>query len=181
MKFTLYVLRHGEAEEKGPQWETQDDQRPLTVEGIKNVEAAVQGLKRMDVEFDLVLSSPFVRARQTTEILVRGFDGRPRVDFTDHLTPSGDPRKLIEDIRWHRMQYCIVLVGHEPYLSKLVGELISGENGSDLTLKKGGMCKLETERLEYGRCATLKWLLTQKQLRAVGAGARESDGSKGEK
>jgi phosphohistidine phosphatase SixA len=76
------------------------------------------------------------------------------------------------------MHHRIVLVGHEPYLGKLVGELISGENGSDLSLKKGGICKLETEKLEYGRCATLRWLLTQKQLRVVCGAAREAVGSK---
>jgi phosphohistidine phosphatase len=168
MKFNLYLLRHGEAEEQGPKWEGQDDQRPLTPEGINHFEQAVQGLKRLEVEFDQILASPFVRARQTAEILARGYNGRPKLELTGHLTPTGDPRKLIEDIRRHRMQYRIVLVGHEPYLSKLVGELIGGENGCDLALKKGGICKLETEALEFGRCATLNWLLTQKQLRVAG-------------
>ena len=31
-------------------------------------------------------------------------------------------------------------------------------------LKKGGLCKLVTEELEYGHCATLAWLLTPKQM-----------------
>jgi phosphohistidine phosphatase len=174
MKFTLYVLRHAEAEEKGPKWEKRDDERPLTEEGTKRFGEAVQGLKRLDVEFDLVLSSPLVRARQTAEILLSGFKGKHNLEFSDQLSPAGNPRELIEHIRRHRMQHSIVLVGHEPYLGELVGELIGGESGCELSLKKGGICKLESEKLEYGRCATLKWLLTQKQLRLL-AGIADRD------
>jgi phosphohistidine phosphatase len=141
---------------------------------MKHFEEAVRGLTRMDVEIDLVLSSPFVRARQTAEILVRGFKGKPRLEFTNQLTPEADPKHLVEEIRHHRMQHRLVLVGHEPYLSKLVGTLISGAEGCELSLKKGGACKLESEHLEYGRSATLKWLLTQKQLRVLGEGTRNS-------
>jgi phosphohistidine phosphatase SixA len=56
----------------------------------------------------------------------------------------------------------ILIVGHEPYLSKLISVLLSGEKNILVTMKKGGICKLSVPdlgRLRYGRCATLKWLL----------------------
>ena len=57
-----------------------------------------------------------------------------------------------------------MLVGHEPYLSRLIALLTAGETGVAIDLKKGGLGKLEAESLHYGRCATLVWLLTPRQM-----------------
>jgi phosphohistidine phosphatase SixA len=54
----------------------------------------------------------------------------------------------------------VLLVGHEPYLSRLIGRLISGNATAGIELKKGGLGKLEMAALRFGRCATLAWLLT---------------------
>jgi hypothetical protein len=35
-------------------------------------------------------------------------------------------------------------------------------------MKKGGLCKLTVETLQAGRCATLEWLLTPKQMSLMG-------------
>jgi phosphohistidine phosphatase SixA len=51
-------------------------------------------------------------------------------------------------------------VGHEPYLSELISVLLTGRLDLPLALKKGGVCRLTANRLHYGRCATLEWLLT---------------------
>lgn len=164
----LYFLRHGEAEAKGPKWASHDHERPLTKDGIQKFEEAVQGLKGLGVEFDLVLSSPFVRARQTAEILVHGFKQEEKLRLTPHLTPTGDPRALTDELRSLGKKHGdVVLVGHEPYLSSLVGQMISGSLGCAINLKKGAICKLETERPDYAHCAALHWLLTQRQLRLI--------------
>ena len=42
--------------------------------------------------------------------------------------------------------------------------LVSGDRGLALQMKKGGLCKLSTATLQPGRCATLEWLLTSKQM-----------------
>jgi phosphohistidine phosphatase SixA len=58
----------------------------------------------------------------------------------------------------------VLLVGHEPYLSGLVSLLASGGATLTVVMKKGGLCKLTTGSLIHGRCATLEWLLTPKQM-----------------
>jgi phosphohistidine phosphatase SixA len=65
-----------------------------------------------------------------------------------------------------------MLVGHEPYLSQLISVLLTGrEQGVNLDLKKGGLCRLDIEVLRYGQCAVLESLLTPKQMiRLAGAG-----------
>jgi phosphohistidine phosphatase len=161
----LYVLRHAEAEPKGPSWAAHDHERPLTPSGIKKFERSLKGLRGLELKIDLVLSSPFTRARQTAEIFCRAFKAGRKLEFTLHLIPSGDPRKLISDLRQsYADRENIVIVGHEPYLSELVSQLIGGDIYSNLALKKGGICKLEADKLAYDRCATLKWLLTPRQL-----------------
>jgi hypothetical protein len=42
--------------------------------------------------------------------------------------------------------------------------VISGDPETSVLLKKGGFCKLSTEELKHGRCATLEFLLTPKQM-----------------
>jgi hypothetical protein len=49
-------------------------------------------------------------------------------------------------------------------LSRLIALLTAGNTGMEIDLKKGGLCKLETESLRYGRCATLEWLLAPRHL-----------------
>jgi phosphohistidine phosphatase SixA len=63
----------------------------------------------------------------------------------------------------------IALVGHEPSLSKLVSVLVAGGPDLSLTLKKGGVCRLSIGTLQYGRCATLDWLLSHSQLAKIGS------------
>jgi phosphohistidine phosphatase len=59
------------------------------------------------------------------------------------------------------------LVGHEPYLSQLISLLVSGREDIGIDFKKGGLCKLEAEKLRYGKCAQLIWLLTPKQMKEI--------------
>lgn len=54
----------------------------------------------------------------------------------------------------------LAIVGHEPYLSALVGSLVAGGSSVDITFKKGGVCRLSTDDLHHSRKATLEWLLT---------------------
>jgi len=57
-----------------------------------------------------------------------------------------------------------LLVGHEPYLSRLISQLVSGNTEVAMDFKKAGLCKLKVEKLQFGRCAKFCWLLTPKQM-----------------
>jgi phosphohistidine phosphatase len=59
----LYLIRHAIAEERGDKW-PDDAKRPLTLEGTARMRKAAKGLVRLGVKFDVVLTSPLVRARQ---------------------------------------------------------------------------------------------------------------------
>lgn len=161
----LLILRHGIAVEPGTAGYAADSDRPLLPEGERKLRKIAQAMEGLELSCDLILSSPYLRARQTAEIIAAASKPKKKVELSDALTPGGSPRKLIESINSLKSAPGnVLLVGHEPYLSGLISLLICGKAGLSIAMKKGGLCKLTAERLEHGRCATLDWLLTPKQM-----------------
>jgi phosphohistidine phosphatase len=161
----LYLLRHGIAVESGPAGYTSDSERPLTAKGKDRLRAAARAMKQLDVSFDLILSSPLLRAKQTAEIIAKDLRLRKRLALADDLAPAGNPRLLIQQLNRIRPEpKNVLLVGHEPYLGKLIALLTAGNTSLEIDFKKGGWCKLEADFLLYGRCAKLVWLLTPRQM-----------------
>ncbi len=161
----LYLLRHGIAVDPSAPDFARDAERPLTPKGRRRLRQIAEAMGALKISFDLILSSPYVRAKQTAEIVAKAMKRRKKLKFTDELTPGGNPRSVIEQLNDLRPRpKNILLVGHEPYLSKLIALLTAGNTGMEIDLKKGSLCKLETESLRYARCATLVCLLAPRHL-----------------
>jgi phosphohistidine phosphatase len=161
----LYLLRHAIAVERGTPGYRRDRDRPLTLEGEKKMRRIARGLQALELSFDVILSSPFVRAKQTAEIVAARFQAEDRLAFTDALAVGGDHQVLIRELQDRYAQArSLLLVGHEPSLSILISTLLGGDSSLFVVLKKGGVCKLSIDSLKYGRCATLEWLLAPNQL-----------------
>jgi phosphohistidine phosphatase len=161
----LFILRHGIAVEPGTPGFAHDSDRALIPEGERKLAKITRAMEKMELSFDWILSSPYVRARQTAEIVADGLRLRKRLELTELLTPGGSPGKLIEQIRRRKpAPENVLLVGHEPNLSELISRLISGAEGIPVTMKKGGLCKLAIPSLRDGQCAALEWLLGPRQL-----------------
>ena len=156
----LYILRHGDAGERGdPRFEN-DDERPLTGKGIKRTKLMARALREWEITFDAILSSPLVRARQTAEIVAGGLRLKSCLGLTEHLAPAGDVERLVEQLNGLRpAPESVLLVGHEPYLGNLISLWCAGGPRLWLTLKKGGLCRMEVDQLRAARCARLEWLL----------------------
>jgi phosphohistidine phosphatase len=161
----LYILRHGLAVERGTPGYARDSERPLTPKGERKVWRIAEAMEALELGFDLILSSPYVRARQSAEIVAEAFKAGRKLELCDHLTPEGSARELVGYLSGHKPRPDnVLLVGHEPCLSELISLLLAGDCSVMVTLKKGGLCKLEVEALQYGRCASLAWLLTPKLM-----------------
>ena len=160
----LYILRHGIAVERGTPGYKKDSDRPLTPQGEDRMHQIADTMRGMDLKFDLILSSPYVRAEQTANIVAGELD--EEVTFSKYLQPGGNALELIGEIKDEKPQR-VLLVGHEPDLSSLISVLTTGGSNAAIELKKGGLCKLTTDKLVFGQCATLNWLLTPKQLRQL--------------
>ncbi len=142
----LYILRHGLAVEPGTPGYAKDADRPLTPKGERKLWQIAEAMEALELSFDLMLSSPYLRARQTADIIAEAFNARKKLEFSEFLTPSGSPKRLIEfllDLK--PLPGNVLLVGH-----------------------KGGLCKLNAESLKPGRCAALEWLLTPGQMKLMG-------------
>jgi len=125
---------------------------------------AARGLSRL-FQPDLILTSPYLRARQTADILEREYNtGAVRLC---HALASGDNTELLADIEASPVRR-ILLVGHEPHISGSTSLLVSGAtDGMPLSFKKGAAALVSfDERPEPGR-GLLEWLLQPAALRGL--------------
>jgi len=163
----IFFLRHGKAHPRSPQWRP-DSKRPLTREGENDMFDVARGIKALEVSFDVILTSPYVRALRTAEILGEVYESEKLFE-TANLTPDASAKDIIDEINENFSAAGeIVLVGHEPFMSGLISTLLTGESRPIVELKKAGFCKLTIEKLILGKCACLNWLLTPKHLSRLG-------------
>jgi phosphohistidine phosphatase len=163
----LSLLRHGIATERGSPGYEDDSQRPLTAKGQRRMWRAAEGMLALGLTYDLILSSPYLRARQTADIVAQVLKIPDGTHLSATLAPDGNPKQLIEELHTDGRAQTIMLVGHEPYLSRLIATLLTGGSNLTVIMRKGGLCTLDLETLRFGRCARLAWLLTPRQLRRL--------------
>jgi phosphohistidine phosphatase len=157
----LYIIRHAIAvDEATPDYES-DSERPLTDKGRKKMRQIAKALRYLGVEFDLILSSPYVRACETAEILADVFKMKNKIAFSEPHS-AGDPDLLIAEVREDYSVNNIALVGLEPHLSTLAGLLVA-ENTAISRLEKAGYVSLRGRSASGTSCHT-KWLLTRVYL-----------------
>ena len=112
-RYQIYLIRHGLAEDRGDAW-PDDAQRPLTDRGVSRVRKTARGLAAIGVAFDVILTSPLVRARQTADAIASVFEPRPPIVPTDALAPGGSYQALVAELEKTGRRTRIGLVGHEP-------------------------------------------------------------------
>jgi phosphohistidine phosphatase len=161
----LYLVRHGIAAERGKEW-PDDTRRPLTSKGIARMREVVDGLKALDVSFDLILTSPLVRARQTADLLHQGLGGSIPLKETTYLAPGGSRTDLLDLLREGKKSDRIALVGHEPDLGQLAAFLIGAR--APLIFKKGGIARIDFDKYPPVPPGQLVWFAAPKMLRALG-------------
>jgi phosphohistidine phosphatase len=164
----LYIVRHAIAAPHGTPG-ISDDDRLLTEDGIKKMRQAAAGLRSLDYIPELILSSPLPRALQTAEILIDTFgQKRTRLEILEALAPAGSREELYLAIASHEKKLeSLMLVGHQPSLGEIAGEIIWGTAEHFLDLKKGGACLIELEHSGVPPAGTLISLLTPSVLRKI--------------
>lgn len=161
----LYLVRHAIAAERGPNY-PDDRERPLTSEGIARFKRVVDGLKEFDVQLDLVLTSPFVRAKHTAELLVAGIGGKPRLETLDALASGGRMAAVLDALaKYSKRAPHLAIVGHEPDMGELAARLLRARG--TIEFKKGAVCCLELDGAMPAGPGTLKWLLPPRALRKI--------------
>ncbi len=162
----LYIVRHAIAVPHGTPGFEEDD-RPLTEEGIEKMKRAARGLRVLEVFPDLLLSSPLPRARHTAEIVLAESGRKATLKLTEALAPGGNRRELYSELQARHDLESIMLVGHQPLLGEVAGEIAWGSPENYLELKKGGACCLEILTLRPKPRGPLLWVVTPSILRSL--------------
>ena len=166
----LYFLRHASAGEHlvNPK---KDEKRALDAEGIEQCRFVGRALAALDVQVDVVVSSPLKRATQTASLVGNelGYEGKLQIEAG--LRPGAtlaDFRKLLEK---YARQEAIMVVGHNPNLSQFLGAVISDSGcEASVELRKGAVARVEMRRSS----GTLHWCITPKVARSLYTTAVES-------
>jgi phosphohistidine phosphatase len=152
----LFIVRHGIAVEPGTAG-IADADRPLTPKGAKRMRQVGDGLFRLDLKLERIVTSPLPRARQTAEIVAEALDLADRVEVASVLE-AGASAATIE--RWlrERAEERLMIVGHNPSLSDLISLLLMGSAHPLLCdLKKGAVAALKRAISGQGRY-NLAWI-----------------------
>jgi phosphohistidine phosphatase len=138
MSVEIYLVRHGIAAERG-EYAT-DEERPLTFDGDRKTRKVAKQLVKLGLQFDLILTSPLVRARQTAKIL-QAAELSKKIEISSALAPDGDIQTWLKWLdSWRQTGGSkLVLVGHQPDLANWAENLIWGEAREVLVLKKAGV------------------------------------------
>jgi phosphohistidine phosphatase len=139
----LFVIRHAVAEDV--QAGSDDANRKLTSNGEHKFKRVVRGIRALGWHFDRVLTSPWVRAMRTAELLSPVSDGKPIATPLLADAPRPELFAMIAESSAPAKRHATAIVGHEPWLSELVSLLAFGdtEHGEPLLIKKGGVVWLE--------------------------------------
>lgn len=166
----LYLLRHGEAGTRLAV-DSRDRERTLTAAGKTEIEKIGKSLGEAELEFDVVASSPLKRAMETAVIVNKQLGRRAKVEEWPELSPEGDREALYRRIARIKPDGSVLCVGHEPYLTSAIAELIGGgegiAGGLRIVLKKGGLAKITLTGASPRANGELRWLLTPKQIRKM--------------
>jgi phosphohistidine phosphatase len=172
MNMDLFILRHGEAGKRLSSG-TSDTARPLTVTGKRDATDIAKSLKDFGVKFNLIITSPLKRAHQTASLVAMTFNTKNKIEDWAELKPEGNRRELYHKLsQLFKQDLSILIVGHEPYLSTLISEVISeGREGTAdgrVILKKAGLAKVRITSSSHEMIhGELRWLLTPKHMKKL--------------
>jgi phosphohistidine phosphatase len=164
----LYLMRHGIAVPAEDPAVRHDGDRTLTSKGVKRLRKASRGLRRLDIPFDAILTSPVLRAHQTADIVAEALGTQALVKEISSLAPESTVDHLLFGLTPYQTQSHLLLVGHEPLLGNFLSFLIAGRSANAFEFKKGALGRVEIDSPSPPVSGRLHWFLTPKQLRLLG-------------
>ena len=151
----LYLIRHGDAEPVSAI--KPDNKRELTSKGKETIRKAAEGWKKIIKSFDVIASSPFIRAVQTAEIIAAVYNHKDKI-ITDKKITSGCRFEDLTDFIKSFDEDDIAIVGHEPDMSRHLSSFVSS-SGMYAEFKKGCLAKIKFEGKIRAGSGTLEYLI----------------------
>ena len=155
----IYLIRHADALPQGADGIKNDEERPLSDLGRKQVANLGRALKKRGVVCDMLLSSPLVRARQTAVQMRTILElSETQMEIRDELAPGGRPKKLARILNG-LPGASVAIVGHQPDLSICAGWIL-GEKEVQIQFEKGGAALIHVDGALAKGTGVLRWLVT---------------------
>lgn len=164
----IILVRHAKAEAHDPNTWPDDDQRPLTAEGRAEQRAATRAMKRMGLKFDFLLTSPLLRARETAELVAKGYRWGETPQLAEELGHGYAVAAIVRLLAKFPPGSTVALVGHEPDLSALTGALTTKDGRLNIAVKKSGVVGIEFDGPAEAGKGTLIYHLKPGHLRRLG-------------
>ena len=144
----IYLVQHGAALPKEI-----DPERPLSEEGIRDVETVARFLEAAGLTVPEIYHSGKTRALQTARILAKRLSA-DKVEARTGMEPDDDVADFADGIGKNREA---LYVGHLPHLGKLASWLTAGDERADVVgfVNSGVLC-LGTSEDGY----RIEWYLT---------------------
>ena len=188
----LYLLRHGEsAKNTGQSRGSKGSNRNpgLTENGKKEITRIAKSIKRFKIKFDTILTSPLNSATQTAKIISSTLKMKGNnIINCNELLPEGDSLELYNRLQHIASESSVLVVGHEPYLTSIIDDVISRQRRKDrsrrsvtnrtrvngtsiiersIVVKKGGLAKIRIISTTPELSGELRWLLTPRIIKSL--------------
>jgi phosphohistidine phosphatase len=121
----VYLVQHGESKS-----EEEDPERRLTEKGIREAQKVANFLRPLKLAVDVIWHSDKARAQQTAELLGEAVGARDHLVQREGLGPKdrvAPTKEALEQTMGDAM-----IVGHLPFLGKLVGLLVTGSEETEI-------------------------------------------------
>jgi phosphohistidine phosphatase len=178
----LYLLRHGDSGKRtavAAGGNTGDV--PLTIVGREEIAIIARSVKALNLRFSAIVTSPLKRAVQTAKIIAKVLAIENRISVWNDLVPEGNRSKLYNKLNQYTRDSRVLMIGHEPYLSNIMYDMIFQENRVNqlgrISLKKAGLAKIRVISLTPNINGELRWLLTPRILKLLEKGSSKSKSS----
>ena len=143
----IFLLRHAEAVDMA----ATDFGRSLTQKGEQQCCRIANFCKKNEIEPDLILSSPYIRSRQTAEIVARELSASEPV-LEEILGCGMRPEQAMGLIKLYAPKAeSIMLIGHEPDLGTLGAWFIGARCNTAMHVRKASLAGFYFDDLEQGR------------------------------
>ena len=151
----LYLVQHGQSKP-----EEEDPERRLTDKGIGEAQKVAKFLSSLKLEVNVVWHSGKPRARQTAELLAEAIGASDRIEQHEGLAPKdkvAPTKKALEQSSGDKM-----IVGHLPFLGKLVALLVTGNDENEIVQFQFGSVVCLEQR--DGRKWEVAWMIRPELL-----------------
>ncbi len=158
----IYLMQHGPALPK-----EQDPDQGLAPDGEARIHASGKALKKMGVNFDVILSSPKKRSRQTASIVAEeiGFPSEKIIE-TEKVKAMAPPDETIKALTEYSGNKKILIAGHLPSVAEIASFLLTEGSKAIVEFEMGGCCRIDVEDLPT-HSGHLRWYLTPEQLKLI--------------